>query len=289
MSHTACIVYAIIMASFSTGLYYAGISMGYLYLMMGVIISGAVLPASLTLLWGRQSWAAATFSPPLALCCSLIAWLVTAKSQGGNLSVDSTGSNYPMLAGNVVALLSPMIFIPILSFMPGLKSPEPYDWLSMKLIRKGDDSDLAAAAHMDLELVPGESRQSNHEERIEQHKLQRAAKIARTLTVVLTLALLILWPMPMYGSGYIFSKKFFTGWIVVGILWLFCSSAAVGIYPLWEGRHTSSRTIKAIFLDITGKRKPVMHGRATIAETTEAEEKADQKGQETPPEKAVEA
>jgi Na+/proline symporter len=37
-SHSAVVGYAIIMASFSTGLYYAGISMGYLYLMMGVII-----------------------------------------------------------------------------------------------------------------------------------------------------------------------------------------------------------------------------------------------------------
>lgn len=34
MSHTSCVVYAIIMASFSTGLYYAGISMSYLYLMV---------------------------------------------------------------------------------------------------------------------------------------------------------------------------------------------------------------------------------------------------------------
>lgn len=92
ISHTSCVIYAIIMASFSTGLYYAGISMGYLYLMMGVIISGAVIPASLTLLWDRQSWAAATFTPPLSLVCSLIAWLVTAKKLGGSLSVDSTGA-----------------------------------------------------------------------------------------------------------------------------------------------------------------------------------------------------
>lgn len=34
MSHISCVVYAVVMASFSTGLYYAGISMGYLYLMM---------------------------------------------------------------------------------------------------------------------------------------------------------------------------------------------------------------------------------------------------------------
>lgn len=192
-----------------------------------------------------------------------------------------------MLAGNVVSLLAPCIFIPILSLIPGLRGA-PYDWLSMKAIRKGDDSDMASAAHVDLELVPGASIQSDHEERLEQQQLQRAAKIARALTLFLTLALLILWPMPMYGSGYIFSKKFFTGWVSVGILWLFCSSFCVALYPLWEGRHTSSKTLKAIFLDITGKKKPVTHGRATMAETAEAEDKMDEKnGVDTPPEKEV--
>ena len=34
MSHAACVVYAICLASFSTGLFYAGVSMGYLYLLM---------------------------------------------------------------------------------------------------------------------------------------------------------------------------------------------------------------------------------------------------------------
>ncbi|KAK5714398.1 urea active transporter [Elasticomyces elasticus] len=275
------------MAAFSTGLHYAGISMGYLYLMMGVIISGAVLPASLTLLWDRQSWAAATFTPPLALSCSLIAWLVTASKEGGSLSVLSTGANNPMLAGNVVSLLAPCIFIPLLSFFPGLRTPK-YDWMSMKLIRKGDDSDMAAAAHMDLELVPGQSAQSDHDERMEQHQLERSAKTARYMTICLTLVLLVLWPWPLYGSGYIFSKKFFTGWVSVGILWLFCSSMCVGVYPLWEGRHTSSRTFKAIYLDITGKRKPVMHGRATVAEMAEVEETTkEKKGLNTPPEQSV--
>lgn len=188
-----------------------------------------------------------------------------------------------MLAGNVVSLLAPCIFVPILSF--AFKTPK-YDWLSMKMIRRGDDSELAAAAHVDLELVPGESRQSDHEEREEQHKLLRAAKIARTLTVVMTLCLIILWPMPMYGTGYVFSKKFFTGWVVVGILWLFCSAFCVGLYPLWEGRHTSTRTIKAIFMDITGNGRPITHGRATLAETAAVEEKMDQdKGNITPPSK----
>ncbi|USW53561.1 Putative sodium/solute symporter, sodium/glucose symporter superfamily [Septoria linicola] len=287
MSHTSCVVYALCMAAFSTGLHYAGISMGYLYLLMGVIISGAVLPSTLTLLWSRQSWAAATFSPPLALCCSVIGWLVQAKSQYGELSVTTTGSNYPMLVGNVVSLLAPAIFIPILSLV--FRSPV-YDWVSMAQIRKGDDSDLAAAAHVDLEMIPGEQQKRQEDEAEEQSKLQRASKIARWLTVFMTLSFLVLWPMPMYGSAYIFSKKFFTGWVVVGIFWLFCSSFCVGLYPLWEGRKTSVRTFKAIFADVTNRGKPrhVHHGRAVMMDEDEEEEKQAEKKTSTPPQVEVE-
>jgi hypothetical protein len=178
---------------------------------------------------------------------------VTAKKEGGELTVDTTGANNPMLAGNVVALLSPLIFIPILTYALG---PQNYDWVSMKMIRRSDDHDLAAAAHIDLEMVPGERRHSVIKEEEEQAKLLKASKIARWMTVFMAIALLVLWPMPMYGSGYIFSKKFFTGWVVVGIIWMFFSAACVGVYPLWEGRKTSIRTFKSIYLDITGKQKP---------------------------------
>ena len=99
MAHSFVVIYAILLASFSTGLHYIGISMGYLYLLMGVIISSAVLPATLTLLWSKQNLAAAALSPILGLISSLIAWLVTAKKQYGDLSVASTGANNPMLAG----------------------------------------------------------------------------------------------------------------------------------------------------------------------------------------------
>ncbi|KAF2090943.1 urea active transporter [Saccharata proteae CBS 121410] len=253
MSHSMVVGFAVVMAGFSTGLHYAGVSMGYLYLLMGVIISSAVLPASLSLLWGKQNWAAATFSPPLGLACSLIAWLVTAHKESGVLTVATTGANNPMLAGNVVALLSPMVFIPILTFV---FRPQNYDWVSMRAIRRADDADLAAAHHVDLELVPGQTHQSADEARSEEAHLRKASRFARILTVCLAVSLLVLWPMPMYGSGYVFSKPFFTGWVVVGILWLFCSSFVVGLYPLWEGRQTMKRTAKAIWEDVTGKRKP---------------------------------
>ncbi|KAH9897323.1 Sodium:solute symporter family-domain-containing protein [Xylariomycetidae sp. FL2044] len=243
MSHTSVVTYGCIMAAFSVGLYYAGISMGWLYLWMGVIISAAVLPASLTLLWKRQNWIAAAFSPVLGLICALISWTVTcAKLYDGVLNVDNLGSNYPMLAGNVVALCSPLIFVPILTFVFGADN---YDWASMAAIKQGDDTDpseveVAAEAGTG---APGLVVVAPEED---MGKLNKASRVAKTLTVFMALALIILWPMPMYGSGYVFSKPFFTGWVVVGIIWIFCSSFTVGLFPLWEGRQSMIRVTKGL-------------------------------------------
>ncbi|QKD62677.2 uncharacterized protein FOBCDRAFT_254570 [Fusarium oxysporum Fo47] len=238
VSHTTVCLYGVIMASFSVGLHYAGISMGWLYLWMGVMISAAVIPATLTLLWKRQNWIAAAVSPVLGLFCALIAWTVTcAKEFDGVLSVDNLGSNNPMLAGNVVALLSPLIFVPLFTFGFGSDS---YDWASMAAIKQADDTsdsngDSETAVVTSFAVAPEE----------DMAKLNRASKIAKTMTVCMTIAFLILWPMPMYGTSYVFSKPFFTGWVVVGILWLFCSSIAVGLFPLWEGRQSLVRVFKA--------------------------------------------
>jgi hypothetical protein len=125
----------------------------------------------------------------------------------------------------------------------------------MKDIRRADDDDLIDAANVDPEVVHARATQIDADYEAEQAKLLKNSKIAKWITVVLTTALLILWPFPMFGSGYIFSKRFFTGWVVVGILWVFFAFICVGIYPVWEGRYSIGRTLKAVFLDITGRRK----------------------------------
>ena len=294
------------MAGFSTGLYYAGIryvssvakspsplssdrtasSLGWLYLFMGVLVSGAVIPATATLFLSTQSWAAATFSPPLATICALVGWLVHAKSSYGLLSLDSTGDQDIMLTGNLVSLLTPIVFIPILSF--AFKSSR-YDWKSMLYIKRDDESDVVRNDSEQGDTV--QSVPTTFTSDAERKQLDRAVKIGAYLTIGLSLATLILWPMPMYGTGYIFSKRFFTGWIVVVFIWLFCSAICVGIYPLWEGRETCSRTIKAIIRDLSGggRTSPsavTTHGEVVaVGERGEEKEfeKDDEKHTETPP------
>ncbi|CAG8004013.1 unnamed protein product [Penicillium salamii] len=257
VSHMSCIVYSIIMAGFATGLYYAGIGMGYLYLLMGVIISSAVFPGAMTLLWKGQNHIAAALSPPLGLAVSLIAWLVTTKKQYGILTVDTTGANYPMLAGNVAALLSPVVFVPVFTYIFG---PQNYDYESMRAIRKVDDSEVAAAAHVDIELVPGEASNNQDEDEEETRQLNRSALYARTLTIFMAFSFLILWPIPMYGSSYVFSQKFFTGWVVVGILWLFITTFGVVLFPLYEGRASITRVARMMSLDLIGRKPKVYRG-----------------------------
>ncbi len=62
--------------------------------------------------------------------------------------------------------------------------------------------------------------------------------------------------MPMYGTGYIFSKPFFTGWVTVGIIWIFFSLGAVGIFPVFQSRAPLYNTFRFSFLDVTGKKHP---------------------------------
>jgi urea-proton symporter len=107
---------------------------------------------------------------------------VTAKKECGELSVACTGSNNPMLAGNVAALLSPVVLVPIFTLIFGV---DKYDWKSMMDIRKGDDHDLADAAGLDLEDIPGGHNETRVEFEEEQKKLERAGKISKTATVVM--------------------------------------------------------------------------------------------------------
>jgi hypothetical protein len=85
----------------------------------------------------------------------------------------------------------------------------------------------------------------------------------------------------MYGSGYTFSKPFFTGWVTVGIIWIFCSFGAVGLFPIYEGRKTLIRTLRFMWLDVTGR----WHPTTLQAEEVVVSGEKSASGDITPPEK----
>ncbi|CAF0912169.1 unnamed protein product [Adineta steineri] len=222
VSHMTVVLFGLGMSIWSIALYYIDISMGYLYSMMGIIISNAVIPGALTLLWNRQSKWAVCLSPPLGFICSVSAWLAMTKIQFNSISIETTGSDVSMLVGNVVALLSPVVFVPIISFIA--PDPTPYDFVSMRAIELVDDGPINTH-HPSL----GETERGIA-------FLTGKLKFARIIAVVLTSCLVIIWPFPMYGTAYVFSKSFFTGWVSIGIIWMFFSFCIVGVYPIVENQ-----------------------------------------------------
>ncbi|SCU92041.1 LAFA_0F07558g1_1 [Lachancea sp. 'fantastica'] len=276
-SHATCVFFGFAMAAFSVGLYEGNVDMGFLYEMMGVIIGAAVLPATLTLFWDKQNTVAVIVSPILGTALAIMSWLVCTKKKAGSLTVDTTFEDDPMLTGNVVALLSPAVFIPILTY---IFKPQNFNWDLMKVIKRADEtSEIESAENINGEIHEGDGNSSSSidkeklravkssvsvaqdvpkeeidaMEREEALHLEKSGKIGSYLTMFFALAFLVVWPMPMYGSGYIFSKRFFTGWVVVLIIWIFFTAFAVCIYPLWEGREGIYTTFRGVYWDLSGQ------------------------------------
>lgn len=59
----------------------------------------------------------------------------------------------------------------------------------------------------------------------------------------------------MYGTAYKFSKHFFTGWVIVSLLWAIFAFSAVTVYPIIEGRHLLAAWTKALVGKGDGRRE----------------------------------
>ena len=90
-------------------LFELGLSLGFVYLMMGIFIgSAAVMRFAFVLTWKDASANGAIAGAVVGQICGLITWIVCslferdAKGKHGTVDLDTLGGNYPMLAGNAV-------------------------------------------------------------------------------------------------------------------------------------------------------------------------------------------
>jgi Na+/proline symporter len=130
VSHAMICFFGLVMAAFASIWNAIGISLGWLFLVMGLIIGGAVFPAAFTLCWKKQSKAGALSGSLVGLAAGLIAWLVEAKVHYGELTVETTGANFATLAGNLAAVLTGAI----VSFVVSVIKPDDYDFGLMRQI-----------------------------------------------------------------------------------------------------------------------------------------------------------
>lgn len=254
----------------------ASIDLGWLFLVMGLLIGGAVFPTAFAITWKGQTRVGAISGCLVGLAAGLIAWLTTAKHYYGVVNITTTGLEYPTLAGNLAAIMTGLI----VSVGVSLIKPDNFDWDITRAINAHpvvtdgvnagviDTPPKQIAADFDPEKknpleatsTPGTKTSITREEANGLHievgaeddprKLRSAFKLACISSFVLTFLMDFLVPMPMFFSHYIFSKGYFTGWVVVSFIWVFCSSFISCFLPIWETRRFFVELAKAIGKDL---------------------------------------
>ncbi|KAL8283770.1 hypothetical protein RQP46_005202 [Phenoliferia psychrophenolica] len=220
-SHLAVVGFSLWMAGFASMLHGASIDLGFIYNMTGIFTGPALPPLVATFFWSRQSALAAGASIWTGFIGGVITWLTLANKFSGSVTVATVGLLDPCLYG-CLAGISIAAFVTI---SISLIKPDHYTWESLAAVRiLNDNGDSVDVSFEDPSYDP--------------EKLRKAAYLARAVTLFLFLALFIIWPLSMYGSGYVFSRQFFQGWVIVSLLWAFFAIFAVTLYPIIEGRHT---------------------------------------------------
>lgn len=95
-SHIGVVIFGLFSAAFSTALYYGNVDLGWTLYMLGVLTCPGIFPTVFTILWKKQSKAAAVISPLLGMATGIAVWLGSAQALGGEISVATTGQTLPV-------------------------------------------------------------------------------------------------------------------------------------------------------------------------------------------------
>ena len=58
--------------------------------------------------------------------------------------------------------------------------------------------------------------------------------------------MIILIPLPLFFAQTIFGVRGLEAWVVIGIIWTFCSAITVVMYPLFESREAILMVMKGV-------------------------------------------
>lgn len=252
VSHIMICVFGLTVAIFACIWNAIGIDLGWLFLVMGLLIGGAVFPVAFAITWKSQTRAGAISGALGGLGAGLVAWLATARVHYGEITVTTTGLEYPTLAGNLAAIMTGLILTVVISWL----NPADFDWEVTRAINTAPDDHLASnnGTPTDDEKKMRETPTIEVADE-EPSKLARAFRLAWIASALLTFIMDFLIPIPMFLSHYVFSQRFFTAWVVISFIWVFCSAAISTILPIVEALSFFKQLANDIGVDLGARKR----------------------------------
>nr|AGS56986.1 solute:sodium symporter [Salicornia europaea] len=233
ISRIVILAFGCIMGVLAIILNKAGVSLGWMYLAMGVFIGSAVMPIAFSLLWRKANAIGAVLGAIIGCSLGLTTWLSVAKIEYGRVDLDTTGRNAPMLAGNLVSILSGGGIHALCSFL----WPQNYDWESTKKISMVEND----KSHVS-------------EDDFEEEKLKKAKSWIVKWGLAFSTVIVILWPLLSLPAGE-FNVKYFTVWTVIAIAWGTIGSIVIIAMPIVESWDTIGMVLLGIFTNQTVEKK----------------------------------
>ena len=251
VTHAAVIVFSVAVIALAIRLGRANFDVSFITTCMGIIVNVCIIPMGCTLFWRKMSSCGMIIGTTLSTCISVSVWLGYAKSQSGVISLASLSTYEALAAGNTVAIGVPVIIVPIVV----LFKPSDFDWNKWKTDIRQDDNSEFDKEHGLTNVFSGEqlTELALEKEREDDYRMIRKRNIGMVIVTVFVLFFLILFPIPLYGLKYIFTKRFFRGYIIVTFLWVFFSVFVVTVYPIWESRVSIVQLFKKVLLRQTGE------------------------------------
>merc|ERR1711990_1195253 len=238
VSRVAILGFGLFMGVLSIILFELGLSLGFVYLMMGIFIGSAVMPVAFVLTWKDASASGAIAGAVVGQICGLITWIVCslferdANGKHGTVDLDTLGGNYPMLAGNVMAIGMSGIVCAVMSKM----NPQNFDLTTLK----------DGIALIDDKLPELSDAQKDEE------RLVASLKWITKWGVGFSVIMVIVWPCLSLPAGCgdgdcgVLSEGYFTFWVIIALAWGLLATVVIIVLPLYESREVLGNVIKGL-------------------------------------------
>jgi len=222
VSRTVIVIFGLGMGVLAGILLGMGLSLGFVYLAMGILIGSAVIPIALTITWSKTTRAGAVAGALIGVMGSLLTWTSVAASEAnGVVDISSLGGAFPMLYGNVVAILLSGLICVVVSLAQNKK----YDWKDLNTQMKIVEGDMTEEAKAAIAQAAQDEA-----------TLKKAYQFSLKGGGILTIICVVIWPLPLYFSGYVFDLGFYGLWVGIAMVWVSIAAFCIIGIPIYEAR-----------------------------------------------------
>ncbi|KAG2081467.1 putative urea transporter [Suillus cothurnatus] len=226
----------------------------------GIVLSPAVIPIILTVWWSKLTRTGLLCGSIIGAILGMLAWMIGCWKINGELSYITgaiTITNLALPISAVCSGLTGFMFSGLITVFVSLLKPNNYDFEGTRAIAmlensENNDPDLNVARSAEKrEKLPsdfeaGPTNSIAQEDPLCHDTLQRVFRRAAWYSSAMSVIVILIVPLTMFFTNYVFSERFYIFWVSCSIVWVFMSGTFSVILPLLESRKEMVAILKRL-------------------------------------------